>query len=59
MKVLLVIDHLGLGGAQRQIVELACGLARRRHTVALFNYSRNMISSCAASLNMALPFTVS
>jgi glycosyltransferase involved in cell wall biosynthesis len=38
MKVLLVIDHLGLGGAQRQIVELACGLARRRHTVEIFNY---------------------
>jgi glycosyltransferase involved in cell wall biosynthesis len=38
MKLLLVIDHLGLGGAQRQIVELACGLARRGHTVELFNY---------------------
>jgi glycosyltransferase involved in cell wall biosynthesis len=38
MKVLLVIDHLGLGGAQRQMVELACGLAARAHTVELFNY---------------------
>jgi glycosyltransferase involved in cell wall biosynthesis len=38
MKLLLVIDHLGLGGAQRQIVELACGLVRRGHTVELFNY---------------------
>jgi glycosyltransferase involved in cell wall biosynthesis len=38
MKILLVIDHLGLGGAQRQIVELACGLARRGHAVELFNY---------------------
>jgi len=38
MKLLLVIDHLGLGGAQRQIVELACGLAQRGHTVELFNY---------------------
>jgi glycosyltransferase involved in cell wall biosynthesis len=38
MKLLLVIDHLGLGGAQRQIVELACGLARRGHTVELFSY---------------------
>jgi glycosyltransferase involved in cell wall biosynthesis len=38
VKILLVIDHLGLGGAQRQIVELACGLERRGHTVAIFNY---------------------
>jgi glycosyltransferase involved in cell wall biosynthesis len=38
MKVLLVVDHLGLGGAQRQIVELACGLARRGHAVELFTY---------------------
>jgi glycosyltransferase involved in cell wall biosynthesis len=38
MKLLLVIDHLGLGGAQRQIVELACGLAQRGHTVEIFNY---------------------
>lgn len=38
MKLLLVIDHLGLGGAQRQIAELACGLAQRGHTVELFNY---------------------
>jgi glycosyltransferase involved in cell wall biosynthesis len=38
MKVLLVIDHLGLGGAQGQIVGLACGLAERGHTVEVFNY---------------------
>jgi glycosyltransferase involved in cell wall biosynthesis len=38
MKVLLVIDHLGLGGAQRQMVELACGLATRGHKIELFNY---------------------
>jgi len=38
MRLLLVIDHLGLGGAQRQIVELACGLAARGHTVELFTY---------------------
>jgi glycosyltransferase involved in cell wall biosynthesis len=38
MRLLLVIDHLGLGGAQRQIVELACGLAQRGHSVELFSY---------------------
>lgn len=38
MKVLLVIDHFGSGGAQRQIVELACGLRRRGHNVEMFVY---------------------
>jgi glycosyltransferase involved in cell wall biosynthesis len=38
MRVLLVIDHFGSGGAQRQMVELACGLKRRGHTVEMFVY---------------------
>jgi glycosyltransferase involved in cell wall biosynthesis len=38
MKALLVIDHFGSGGAQRQIVELACGLKRRGHEVEMFVY---------------------
>jgi glycosyltransferase involved in cell wall biosynthesis len=38
MRVLLVIDHFGSGGAQRQMVELACGLARRGHAVEMFVY---------------------
>src|ERR1700722_11906544 len=38
MKVLLIIDHFGSGGAQRQMVELACGLKRRGHTVEMFVY---------------------
>ncbi len=38
MKVLLVIDHFGSGGAQRQIVELACGLKRRGRDVEMFVY---------------------
>lgn len=38
MKVLLVIDHFGSGGAQRQMVELACGLSRRGHRVEMFVY---------------------
>ena len=37
-KVLCVIDHFGSGGAQRQMVELACGLQRRGHQVQAFLY---------------------
>lgn len=36
--MLLVIDSLGSGGAQRQMVWLAKGLAERGHRVSLFNY---------------------
>jgi glycosyltransferase involved in cell wall biosynthesis len=35
---LLVIDHLGLGGAQRQLCELACGLCERGHRVEVLVY---------------------
>ena len=38
MKLLCVIDHFGSGGAQRQLVELACGMAARGHTVSAFVY---------------------
>lgn len=38
MNLLLVVDHLGLGGAQRQVVELACGLKERGHRVEIFVY---------------------
>ena len=38
MKLLLIIDHFGPGGAQRQIVELACGMKRRGHDVEMFVY---------------------
>ena len=38
MRVLLVIDHFGSGGAQRQMVELACGLKRRGHHVEMLIY---------------------
>lgn len=38
MRVLLVIDHFGSGGAQRQMVELAGGLRRRGHVVEMFVY---------------------
>ena len=33
-----MIDHFGSGGAQRQIVELACGLKSRGHQVEVFAY---------------------
>jgi glycosyltransferase involved in cell wall biosynthesis len=38
MKLLLIIDHFGSGGAQRQMVELACGLRCRGHAVEMFVY---------------------
>jgi glycosyltransferase involved in cell wall biosynthesis len=39
MKVLCVIDNLGTGGAQRQIINLAVGLHRRGHNVTMFCYT--------------------
>jgi glycosyltransferase involved in cell wall biosynthesis len=39
MHVLCVIDSLGSGGAQKQIVTLAVGLAERGHQVELFVYA--------------------
>jgi GalNAc-alpha-(1->4)-GalNAc-alpha-(1->3)-diNAcBac-PP-undecaprenol alpha-1,4-N-acetyl-D-galactosaminyltransferase len=39
MNILLVIDNLLAGGAQRQIVNLACGLNNRGYSVTLFCYS--------------------
>ena len=38
MKILLVIDHLSSGGAQRQLALLAMGLAKRGHAVDCFVY---------------------
>ena len=38
LKILLLIDSLGSGGAQRQLVNLACGLKGRDHDVELFIY---------------------
>ncbi len=38
MKILCVIDSLGSGGAQRQLVNLACGLKERGHSVEAFVY---------------------
>ena len=38
MKLLFVIDSLGSGGAQKQMVSMACGLKEKGHEVELFNY---------------------
>jgi len=38
MKILCVIDNLDAGGAQRQLVNLACGLKRHGHHVEFFTY---------------------
>lgn len=40
MKLLLMIDHFGSGGAQTQLVILACGLKARGHKVSVFTYHR-------------------
>ena len=38
-RILCVIDNLGSGGAQRQIVNLAIGLKKLGHAAAVFTYS--------------------
>lgn len=38
MKILCVIDNLGSGGAQRQLVNIAIGLKSRGHEVEFFTY---------------------
>lgn len=38
LRLLCVIDHFGSGGAQRQMVALACGLKQRGHQVEMFIY---------------------
>ena len=41
MKILCVIDSLGSGGAQRQIVELAKGFVEKGHEVSFLTYHKN------------------
>lgn len=40
-RILCVIDNLGSGGAQRQMVNLAIGLNRLGHECAVFTYARS------------------
>lgn len=57
MKILCVIDSLGSGGAQRQIVELACGLKAKGHVVELliyhpqFDFYRPIINEAGIPIN--------
>ncbi len=39
MKILIVIDSLGSGGAQRLKIELAKGLINNGHKVHIFTYN--------------------
>ena len=43
LKIFLLIDSLGSGGAQRQLVNIACKLSDRGHAVevCLYNLSAN------------------
>lgn len=45
MKILCVIDNLSTGGAQRQLINLARGLHRRGHEVAMFCYAPGALLS--------------
>jgi glycosyltransferase involved in cell wall biosynthesis len=57
MKILCVIDSLGSGGAQRQMVNLACGLKENGHQVELFIYHphqdfyRSIVESAKITIN--------
>lgn len=57
MKILCVIDSLGSGGAQRQMVNLACGLRAKGHDVELLiyfpklNFFRSEIDSAGISVH--------
>ncbi|MBK8973447.1 MAG: glycosyltransferase [Hahellaceae bacterium] len=55
-KVLLVIDDLGSGGAQRQIVHLARYLSTQGHEVTLFTYNHeyNFFESELKNINVKL-----
>jgi len=38
MKLLFILDHFGIGGAQRQMITLAIGLKKKGHDVQFFIY---------------------
>lgn len=56
MKILLVIDHLGSGGAQHQMVTLAASLVHRGHDVSCFVYypeidhHRHVLDECGVDV---------
>ncbi len=57
LKILCIIDGLGPGGAQRQLVTLACGLHARGHQIELFLYHpdetffRPQIDACGLAVH--------
>lgn len=57
LSVLCVIDHLGAGGAQRQMAALACALKRAGHSVEVFVYFpderffRHLIDACGIKVH--------
>lgn len=55
MTILLIIDHLGSGGAQRQIVTLGRGLTERGHRVACFVYYPHLDHHRAALEEAGIP----
>lgn len=55
MRLLFVIDCLGSGGAQRQMVNLAIGLTRRGHRVEFFVFYPQYDHFAAALLEAGIP----
>jgi len=55
VRVLHVIDHLGPGGAQRQLVELACHLDRRRFEVHLCGLSTDRLEFAVPLREQQIP----
>jgi len=58
IKLVHVIDDLGLGGAQRQLVELLRGLDRRRFEVSVIALSQTKIAYADAIRQLGIPLTL-
>jgi glycosyltransferase involved in cell wall biosynthesis len=55
MKILCVIDSLGSGGAQRQMVNLACGLKSRGHDLEILIYHPELSFFRSKIVNARIP----
>ena len=53
VKVVYIIDHLGLGGAQRQLVELIRALPRDRYDVQVISLARSPLTYYEAAIRRA------
>jgi len=58
VKIVHVIDDLGLGGAQRQLVELLSGLDRRRFDVSVIALSDAKVAYADAIRQLGIPLTL-